>query len=159
MCYLCIDCARPSPLFAHHPSLSSPCRAPLGTKPATVPSAFPANGRRRRNEFFDIFGIPRKSVAVFEHAVAKARGTHGFLDLFWPGVLLVEHKSAGAPFGKAESQAFAYLGELARQGRHDKLPQKTAVVQEMRESTQPLILKAVPGVPRKKPLSSIPKAR
>lgn len=74
------------------------------------------------NEFFDIFGIPRKSVAVFEHAVANARGAYGFLDLFWPGVLLVEHKSAGASLAKAESQAFAYLNDLARQGRHDELP-------------------------------------
>lgn len=30
------------------------------------------------NEFFDIFGIPRKSVAVFEHAVGRARGAYGF---------------------------------------------------------------------------------
>ena len=74
------------------------------------------------NEFFDIFGIPRKSVAVFEHAVGNARGAYGFLDLFWPGVLLVEHKSAGASLAKAESQAFAYLNDLARQGRHDELP-------------------------------------
>lgn len=74
------------------------------------------------NEFFDIFGIPRKSVAVFEHAVGRARGAYGFLDLFWPGVLLVEHKSAGASFAKAESQAFAYLRDLASEGRHDEMP-------------------------------------
>ena len=34
-----------------------------------------------------------------------------------------------------------------------------AIVQEMREITQPLILETVPGVPRKKPISKIPKAR
>lgn len=74
------------------------------------------------NEFFDIFGIPRKSVAVFEHAVGNARGAYGFLDLFWPGVLLVEHKSAGASLAKAESQAFAYLNDLTRLGRHEEMP-------------------------------------
>ena len=34
-----------------------------------------------------------------------------------------------------------------------------AIVQEMREITQTLILETVPGVPRKKPISKIPKAR
>lgn len=39
---------------------------------------------------------------------------------------------------------------------HKKLE---AVIKEMREITQTLILETVPGVPRKKPLSEIPKAR
>jgi len=74
------------------------------------------------NEFFECFGVPRKSVAIFEHSVAKARGSYNFLDLFWPGVLLVEHKSAGGSLNKAESQAFAYLADLADQGNHDNIP-------------------------------------
>jgi len=74
------------------------------------------------NAFFDVFGVPRRSVASFEQAVAKARGSYGFIDLFWPGVLLVEHKSRGASLTKAESQAFAYLHDLAREGRHDAVP-------------------------------------
>lgn len=74
------------------------------------------------NEFFECFGVPRRSVAVFEHAVAKIRGHYNYLDLFWPGVLLVEHKSTGASLTKAESQAFAYLADLARQGHADQLP-------------------------------------
>jgi hypothetical protein len=72
--------------------------------------------------FFDVFGVPRRSVATFEHAIANARGSYGFLDLFWPGVLLVEHKSRGASLAKAESKAFAYLHDLMRQGRHDAVP-------------------------------------
>lgn len=63
-----------------------------------------------------------KSVAVFEHAIGTTRGTYGVLDLFWPGVLLVEHKSAEASLAKAESQAFVYLNDLTRQGRHGELP-------------------------------------
>lgn len=74
------------------------------------------------NAFFDVFGVPRRSVATFEHAVSNARGSYGFLDLFWPGLLLVEHKSRGASLAKAESQAFAYLHDLMRQGRHDAVP-------------------------------------
>lgn len=34
-----------------------------------------------------------------------------------------------------------------------------AIVREMREITQTLILETVPGVPRKRPLSQVPKAR
>ena len=72
--------------------------------------------------FFECFGLPLKSVAVFERAVENLKGHYSFLDLFWPGVLLVEHKSRGAPLDKAGSQAFAYLADLAREGRHDQLP-------------------------------------
>ncbi len=73
-------------------------------------------------DFFQCFGIPLKSVAVFEKAVENLKGNYGFLDLFWPGVLLVEHKSRGASLDKASSQAFAYLSDLAREGKHDQLP-------------------------------------
>ena len=55
------------------------------------------------NAFFDVFGVPRRSVATFEHAVANARGSYGFLDLFWPGVLLYE--SLTAPLAPAEPAA------------------------------------------------------
>jgi len=74
------------------------------------------------NEFFECFGIPRKSVAVFEHAIANAKGNYSFLDLFWPGMLLIEHKSRGASLSKAESQAFKYLEDLAKENRHDEMP-------------------------------------
>jgi len=74
------------------------------------------------NEFFHCFGVPRKSVAVFEHSIANAHGTYNYLDLFWTGVLLVEHKSRGASLSKAESQAFNYLTDLASKGRHDEVP-------------------------------------
>ncbi len=58
--------------------------------------------------FFPVFGIDRKDVAVFEWSVAKLDNRHGFIDLFWKGVLLVEHKSRGKSLDKAESQAFEY---------------------------------------------------
>ncbi len=68
-------------------------------------------------DFFEIFGISDKRVASFEHAVKKLPGakarTDGFVDLFWPGMLLVEHKSRGKDLDKALDQAMAYLPGIA----------------------------------------------
>ncbi len=61
------------------------------------------------NEFFEVFGVKRRSVAVFERAVQRSPGKFGKIDLFWKNVVLVEHKSAGENLDKAASQAFAYL--------------------------------------------------
>ena len=63
-------------------------------------------------DFFDIFGIRKPRVASFEHAVKKHGGGQGFIDLFWPGVLLVEHKSRGKDLVKAHDQAMAYFPGL-----------------------------------------------
>jgi len=43
--------------------------------------------------FFTVFDVHRKRVATFEHHVKKLNGADGFVDLFWPGKLVVEHKS------------------------------------------------------------------
>ena len=74
------------------------------------------------NEFFEIFGLRRKLVASFEEPVKKITGERGFIDLFWPGVLLVEHKSFGGDLGKAESQAFRDIRDLVREGRRAEVP-------------------------------------
>jgi hypothetical protein len=74
------------------------------------------------NEFFNVFGIRRRVVASFEEPVKKISGQYGYIDLFWPRVVLVEHKSFGKDLGKAESQAFRYLQDLAREGRSDEIP-------------------------------------
>ena len=74
------------------------------------------------NEFFDAFGIKRKTVACFEEPVRKLSGQWGFIDLFWKGVLLVEHKSAGKPLDKATSQANDYIQGLVSTGRHEETP-------------------------------------
>ena len=47
------------------------------------------------NEFFEVFGVRRRTVASYEAHVAKLDNRSGFIDLFWPGVLVVEQKSAG----------------------------------------------------------------
>jgi hypothetical protein len=74
------------------------------------------------NEFFEVFGIRRASVAVFEENVCNLGGHTDAIDLFWRGKLLAEHKSRGASLDHAASQAFRYIESLAREGRHDEIP-------------------------------------
>lgn len=74
------------------------------------------------NEFFSVFGRERRTVASFEVAVKSLRGTYNYIDLLWRGVLLVEHKTRGKSLTVAESQAFAYIEDLAREGRFDEIP-------------------------------------
>lgn len=75
------------------------------------------------NEFFQVFGIQRRVVASFEESVRKISGNYGRIDLFWPGILLVEHKSFGEDLGQAETQAFQYIRELAADPRRrDEIP-------------------------------------
>lgn len=64
------------------------------------------------NEFFKIFGKKRRSVAKYEERVKKLNDQHGFIDLFWPGTLLVEQKSAGRSLEKAIEQAMDYCEPL-----------------------------------------------
>jgi hypothetical protein len=67
-------------------------------------------------DFFEIFGITDKRVATFEHAVKKLGGkarTDGFVDLFWPGMLLVEQKSRGKNLDGAFTQALEYFPGIA----------------------------------------------
>ncbi|BCB26248.1 methylase [Sulfurimicrobium lacus] len=59
--------------------------------------------------FFNIFGISRKRIASFEEPVKKLGDKQGFIDLFWKGVLLVEHKSRGKNLDKAYTQALDYF--------------------------------------------------
>jgi len=79
------------------------------------------------NEFFDVFGVARRTVATFEEPVRGIKGKYGFIDLFWRGIVLVEHKSRGQDLQKAESQAFRYIQDLAREGRIDEIPRYVIV--------------------------------
>lgn len=62
--------------------------------------------------FFAVFGVNRRRVAAFEKPVKKGDGKGGFIDLLWPGVLLVEHKSRGKDLDKAVHQALEYFPGL-----------------------------------------------
>src|SRR5574340_1258156 len=69
------------------------------------------------NDFFAVFGIERKRVAVFEKQVQLARAgerlKQGRIDAFWKGVLLIEHKSRGQDLNRAFAQATDYFEGLA----------------------------------------------
>ena len=74
-------------------------------------------------DFFEIFGITNKRVATFELHVKKLGGQRGYMDLFWPGVLLVEHKSRGENLDEALDQAIRYLHNVTER----ELPQLLVV--------------------------------
>ncbi len=64
------------------------------------------------NQFFEIFGITRRRVATFDQPAIKSDGGEGFIDLFWKGRLVVEHKSRGKDLDKAYSQALDYFASF-----------------------------------------------
>ena len=70
-------------------------------------------------DFFEIFGITNKRVATFELNVKKLGGAQGFVDLFWPGVLLVEHKSRDKNLDEAMDQALGHhvIAHIEEAGR------------------------------------------
>ena len=69
------------------------------------------------NDFFGIFGVERRSVARYEEHVKKLDNRSGFIDLFWPKVLLVEQKSTGRDLVKAGTQAGEYFDALKEADR------------------------------------------
>ena len=65
------------------------------------------------NEFFGIFGIDRRRVAVFELLAGRtSTGGIGWVDVFWPGYIGAEHKSRDADLVKATNQLVDYLPSL-----------------------------------------------
>ncbi len=67
------------------------------------------------NDWFEVFGISRRRFVTFEHHVRKLTGTTGRIDAFWPGQILIEHKSAGEDLDRAMDQAERYLLSLAEE--------------------------------------------
>jgi hypothetical protein len=60
-----------------------------------------AEAQTFENEFFHIFGVDRKKVALFEHEVHYGdsqtsffdddrKGKRGYIDLFWRGCIMIE---------------------------------------------------------------------
>ena len=64
------------------------------------------------DDFFNVFGISRRRVASFELPVKKSGERHGFIDLLWKGVILIEHKSRSKDLIKAYQQAKDYFPGL-----------------------------------------------
>jgi len=59
--------------------------------------------------FYECFGIRPESATVYEKAVTKLNGAHGYIDSFIPGLLIVEHKSRGKDLATAQAQAEDYF--------------------------------------------------
>lgn len=72
------------------------------------------------NEFFAAFGINRRTAMSFEEPVRNLGGQYGFIDGFWRGVVLIEHKSFGKDLGKAHAQGMDYIQDLARDEKRRK---------------------------------------
>ncbi len=79
------------------------------------------------NEFFNVFGINRRSVASFEATVRNLGGGYDRIDVIWQGVLIGEHKSRGEDLSRAASQAFGYVQSLTTQGRDEEVPRYVIV--------------------------------
>ena len=60
------------------------------------------------NEFFEVFGVKRRRVAIYEKSAKTFKDTTASIDLFWKKVLLAEHKSRGEDLEKAHKQAQDY---------------------------------------------------
>lgn len=69
------------------------------------------------NEFFEVFGHRRRNVALYEKKVNMVGRSHGFIDLFWPSMLIVEQKSAGRDLDSASAQADDYIFALKERER------------------------------------------
>jgi hypothetical protein len=83
-----------------------------------------ADAQTFENGFFNIFGVSRSKVAIFEKKVRMQDGadtpdlfgesgtTKGYIDLFWKGHIIIEMKSPGKDLSKAYEQAKAYANAL-----------------------------------------------
>ncbi|MDX2190987.1 MAG: DNA methyltransferase [Bacteroidota bacterium] len=71
-----------------------------------------AEAKSFMDDFFNVFGVPRRRVASFEISVKKEGGKQGFIDLLWKGVILIEFKSRGKDLDKAHKQATDYFPGL-----------------------------------------------
>lgn len=74
------------------------------------------------DDFFQIFGLERYQIARYEYNIARQNRASGFIDVFWAGHLLCEHKSAKKDLNKAEEQAMGYIDELRRRSPEDVPP-------------------------------------
>src|ERR1035437_305783 len=71
-----------------------------------------AEAKSFMDDFFNVFGVPRRRVASFEINIKKEDGKQGFIDLLWKGNILIEFKSRGKDLDKAHQQAKGYFPGL-----------------------------------------------
>ena len=73
-------------------------------------------------DLLEVFGVNVRAVGRFEARVQNIRGNYSRIDLFWPSVLLAEHKSRGEDLGRAHAQASQYIIDLQTEGRGEEIP-------------------------------------
>ena len=78
-------------------------------------------------DLLEVFGVNVRAVGRFEERVRNIRGTYSRIDLFWPSVLLTEHKSRGEDLSRAHAQASQYIIDLQTQGRGEEIPRHLLV--------------------------------
>ncbi|MDO4609678.1 DNA methyltransferase [Corynebacterium sp.] len=62
------------------------------------------------SDLLKCFGVIPERIDLFErNAVRASTGGHGYIDLFWSGVVIGEAKSLGVDLGPAEEQLLDYL--------------------------------------------------
>jgi hypothetical protein len=59
-------------------------------------------------EFLRVFGVDPRRAATFERRVHPDTDTNGYIDMLWPGRILVEMKSRGRSLDRAYTQACDY---------------------------------------------------
>ena len=102
------------------------------------------------NEFFQVFGIKRRQVARYEEHIKKLNEKSGFIDLFWPKVLLVEQKSAGRSLDKAGVSGWSICSCCMKKsgpGGDCRQGEKTAKTQEKSARSEELTFAAWPSLP------------
>lgn len=72
-----------------------------------------SEAQRYWRDFFNIFGVDEKDVAIYEASVKKYDGSQGYADVLWKGKLVVEHKSKGKDLDEAFEQALSYVETLS----------------------------------------------
>ena len=71
------------------------------------------------NDFFHMFGVDLKRVALFEKKVPMGDNRDGYIDCLWRKVILIEMKSRGKSLKRAYQQATYYAFNL----NDDELPE------------------------------------
>lgn len=66
------------------------------------------------SDFFRIFGLTARHYGWYEKHVTKGDDSLGKIDYFWPGKLIIEHKSRGKDLNDAFVQAVEYMANLKR---------------------------------------------
>jgi hypothetical protein len=98
------------------------------------------------SDFFAVFGIRRRVLAVFQTATLSLRDVHDRIAFFWFGMLLVENRVQGEDLDGVTSQARRCIADLAIAARHDDMPRYVIASDVARIS----LLDLKPDDPKKK---------